>query len=408
MNRAPLGWKEVKLGDVCSRVNDMWPDRSKWHFDRYIGGDDFDSGEVRITRSKPIKGNEEVMGYQFQWRFQPGDVLYVVKNPRLRKAGIVNFEGICSISSFVLRTDTSKLIQELLPFLLQTEDFVFHACNNAHGSTNPFLNWKDIAKYTFFLPPIEEQKKISSILWTIEKHVEKTESLIQVAEKFKEGLLEELLTRGIGHKKFKKTELGEIPDEWSISTIGDICTVRRGASPRPIGDKKYFSEEGPGWIRISDITPIYKYVKKTEQYLSEAGASCSVPVSKGDLVMSICATIGKPVIIDMTACIHDGFVLFQDIKNLTTEYLFYLLLRNEAYFKMQKQEGTQGNLNTSIVENTLIAIPKDKDEQKRVISLLNQVDSLIENMYNALRKSKSLQKKILNDLLSGVLETKRS
>src|SRR5205809_8019807 len=107
-----------------------------------------------------------------------------------------------------------------------------------------------------------------------------------------------LLTKGIAHTKFKKTEIGEITDEWDLVRIGEIANVRRGASPRPIGDSSYFAEKGRGWIRIVDVTSTYKYLRTTAQYLSKKGEEKSVKVDPGDLIMSICATIGKPVIVD--------------------------------------------------------------------------------------------------------------
>lgn len=166
--KIPDGWRKVKFGDVVHKVNDKVPNRDEWTFDRYIGGQHFDEGEIRVTKSNPIKGNEEVIGPAFHMRFKPGHVLYVTRNPRLRKGGMVDFEGVCSNISFVLQADEIQLLQSLLPFVIQTEDFVMHTCNNAHGSTNPFLNWKDIANYEFLLPPLEEQKKINELLWSIE------------------------------------------------------------------------------------------------------------------------------------------------------------------------------------------------------------------------------------------------
>ena len=143
-------WKKVKFGNVVNKINDRVPNRDEWTFERFIGGEHFDEGEIRVTRSAQIAGNEEVIGSAFHMKFKPGQVLYVTRNPRLRKGGMVDFEGVCSNVSFVMEADGKQLLQSLLPFIIQTEDFVKHTTNNAHGSTNPFLNWKDIAKYELF------------------------------------------------------------------------------------------------------------------------------------------------------------------------------------------------------------------------------------------------------------------
>jgi len=113
--------------------------------------------------------------------------------------------------------------------------------------------------------------------------------------------------------------------------IAEFAKVRRGASPRPIDDPKWFGGD-VGWVRIIDVTRSRKYLRSTEQYLSPLGEAKSVRVDKGDLIMSICATIGRPVIVDMPACIHDGFVQFYDIQGADTEYLYYALQHAEEEF----------------------------------------------------------------------------
>jgi type I restriction enzyme S subunit len=199
---------------------------------------------------------------------------------------------------------------------------------------------------------------------------------------------------------FQDSRIGKIPEDWNGVRINKISEVHRGASPRPIGDPAYFSETGRGWIRISDVTNTYKYLRSTSQYLSEIGESKSVKVDPGDLVMSICATIGKPIIIDMKACIHDGFVVFRNLsKDVDTEFLFYLLQKNEHRFRSMKQTGTQGNLNTTLVGETLIPIPS-LAEQKTIVNVLGVVDSAILKVDEVIWKTERLKKGLMQQLLT--------
>ena len=116
-----------------------------------------------------------------------------------------------------------------------------------------------------------------------------------------------------------------VPEEWTPATLGDLASVRRGASPRPIQHPRWFNETGPGWVRIVDVTRSDRYLRETEQRLSPLGVEKSVPVHPGDLIMSICATIGRPMILDMEACIHDGFVLFDKLSDrCDREFLYYI------------------------------------------------------------------------------------
>ena len=135
---------------------------------------------------------------------------------------------------------------------------------------------------------------------------------------------------------YKDTEIGTIPEDWEVKKLGDLSQIKRGASPRPISDKKWFSDNSNvGWIRISDVTSSKKYLNKTEQYLSLEGIKKSRPVNKGDLIMSICASIGVPIILNMDACIHDGFVVYSNLdeKILNKEYLYYFIEKMQNVFK---------------------------------------------------------------------------
>lgn len=154
---------KVKLGDVVERIRDK-VDKDNTHLEYYIGGEHYDNGEVCIIKKGILKGS--TIGPAFNTHFNPGDVLLMSRNPHLRKAGMVDFEGICSDVSYVCRTkDEETLIQRYLPFIFQTDHFWNFAESNKRGSTNFFLNWSDFEKYEFELPDIEEQEKLTELLW---------------------------------------------------------------------------------------------------------------------------------------------------------------------------------------------------------------------------------------------------
>ncbi|MER9416261.1 restriction endonuclease subunit S [Mesorhizobium sp. M0306] len=127
--------------------------------------------------------------------------------------------------------------------------------------------------------------------------------------------------------------------------------MRRGASPRPIDDPKWFADKGRGWVRIRDVTAAQSSkLLTTEQYLSDAGVSKSVSVDPGELIMSICATIGVPRLVGVPVCIHDGFVVFRKHdKSLDTSFLYFFLQFIAEKLSAGGQPGTQKNLNTTIV-----------------------------------------------------------
>jgi type I restriction enzyme S subunit len=407
MNNSTVDWKETKLGDVCSRINDLYPDRRKWHFKRYVGGDDFDPGEIRVRRSKPIEGNEEVMGYQFQWRFQPGDVLYVVKNPRLRKAGMVNFEGICSISSFVIRSNPSKLLQELLPFIFQTEAFVFHACNNAHGSTNPFLNWKDIAKYTFLLPPLDVQKRISNTLWAIEKHIEETEKLCSAAETFRDSLLEKLLTKGIGHTEFKKTSLGEIPLEWNVREVQELFTVETGTTPSTAVDE-FWDNGSIDWFTPADFSGLQeeKKLEHSQRKISES-AYLNTNLKKippNSLLISTRAPVGYVGLNTYECTFNQGCkgLVPKNTQEISTEfYLSYFLFIHDELERNSAGSTFKELAKSSLEKIKIVLAPKQ--EQEKIAGIIGNMNKMLVDSRLNKESLIRLRKKLINILLNREL-----
>ncbi len=205
------------------------------------------------------------------------------------------------------------------------------------------------------------------------------------------------------------------PDEsqsqlgWYSSNLGAIARIRRGASPRPIDSPQWFSEEGPGWVRISDVTEAKGRLTKTTQKLSYQGVERSVPVHPGDVLMSICATIGEPVSVEMEACIHDGFVVFDQFEEtLNKRFLLHLLRSLTKSFKNQGQTGTQANLNTEIVKKALVNIPISIYEQSRIAAVLDTLDATIEKSEALISKLKQVRAGMLHDLLTcGVDENGR-
>jgi type I restriction enzyme S subunit len=317
-----------------------------------------------------------------------------------------------------LSCDDNKVISKFLFYVLQSETFYrTQVKKHEKGSAQSGLNLSDVGTFKVDLPPLPQQSKIAKILSTCDDVIEKTEAAIAKYQALKQGMMHDLFTRGIDVKTgklrptfqeapelYKESELGMIPMDWLVKQIKEICNLRRGASPRPIEDSSYFSNQGRGWIRISDVTKSYKYLNKTTQYLSQKGIEQSIAVNPNDIIMSICATIGKPVILKIEACIHDGFVWFKDLDhNLSLDYFFHFLVKNEKEISLNKQIGTQGNLNTSIVNNIILPYP-EKNEQKRIEKILNELDKKIKTEQSSLTKYQQLKAGLMQDLLTGKVE----
>ena len=168
------------------------------------------------------------------------------------------------------------------------------------------------------------------------------------------------------YSAYKESEvrwIGPIPSHWTVKPIKWLSAVRRGASPRPIDDQKYFAEDGEfAWVRIADVSSSGDYLETTTQRLSELGSSLSVKLIPGSLFISIAGTVGKPCITKIKACIHDGFVYFPNLSQ-DPRFLLYIFLAGSAFAGLGKL-GTQLNLNTETVGNIIVPVPPPAEAAK--------------------------------------------
>ncbi len=190
------------------------------------------------------------------------------------------------------------------------------------------------------------------------------------------------------------------PSNWQKVRLGDIAEIKRGASPRPIENPKWFcANSNVGWVRISDISKNSRFLYKTAQKLSKKGIEKSRFIKQNSLIMSMCATIGKPIITKIDTCIHDGFVVFENPK-IDLNYLYYFLCYIEKEWLESGQQGSQVNLNVDLIKNKEVFCPKDLNEQIAIANILSDVDRYLYSLDALILKKESVKKALSFELLS--------
>ena len=308
-------------------------------------------------------------------------------------------KGIINQALLKIEIDKTKIDSEYFYQYFGWDHFQKRIIDNTQGGAMQNLVGMDQFRNTkLLIPPLKEQQKIASILSTWDKAIELKEKLIEQKKLQKKGLMQKLLTGEVRLPGFK--------GEWEIKKIKKLSKVYRGASPRPINDPKWFDQNSKiGWVRISDVTKSKKILYHTEQYLSKEGVRKSKLVEKDNIIMSICATVGKPIVTGFNVCIHDGFVVFEDLQ-LNKDYFYYALLKLENHWGKYGQKGSQMNLNTDIVGNEKIMYPKDKVEQEVIAEILINVDKVIELLEVELESIKQQKKGLMQLLLTGKVRVK--
>lgn len=177
--------------------------------------------------------------------------------------------------------------------------------------------------------------------------------------------------------------MGGVSMEWKEVRLGDVCSIQRGASPRPI--QKFISKEGMPWVKIADATGISsRYISSTSEYIIKEGISKSRIVHPGDLIVSNSATPGLPKFMAIEACVHDGWLIIRDLDGIDKVFLYYVFINIRRRLSNQANGSVFMNLKTDIVKDFVIKLPM-LDDQRRIASILSSLDQKIElnNKINA-------------------------
>lgn len=210
-------------------------------------------------------------------------------------------------------------------------------------------------------------------------------------------------------ENIKKEKKHSLPKGWEIKKLGEVLTIERGGSPRPI--KKYLtdSSEGINWIKISDATASNKYIYETKEKITREGLHKTRMVHEGDFLLSNSMSFGRPYIMRTSGCIHDGWLVLKQEgeKVFEIEYLYYLLSSPYLFeqFDSLAAGSTVRNLNIRLVSSVEVPVPP-LPEQQRIVSILDKCFSAIERSRNNAEQNLKNAKELFESYLQGVFEKK--
>lgn len=183
--------------------------------------------------------------------------------------------------------------------------------------------------------------------------------------------------------------------KWEYRRLGDVCIIERGGSPRPIKDFLTDSDDGVNWIKIGDAQQGSKYITSTKEKIIHEGVAKSRMVYKGDFILSNSMSFGRPYILAIDGCIHDGWLAIRNTEDyFDKDFLYYFLSAPSTYRTLQKMasDGVVSNLNTVIVSDLLVPIVP--------ISLQKQIVCELDSIYNAIDVKKQQIERLHTLLMS--------
>ena len=376
----------MKLSEIVQRINGNI-DRFTTELEFYIGGEHMESSELEISNRGLLKENLGKLGFKFHFAFQERDVLFMARNPHLRKAGMVMFSGLCSDATYVLRSKDENIIsQEFLAIQLQTDHFWDYCERTKVGSVNFANNWSSIANYDFDLPPINIQKEVASKVWSAYRVKQSYRKLLNaIDDMVKSQFIEMFCSRDT-------TPVGNYiedsyPGEWGTEDKdGDGVKVIRTTN---------FTNTGK--LDLADVVTRSIIEKKIERktihkydtILERSGGTTDNPVGRVVLFEED----------DVYLC--NNFTQVLRFKNINPRFAFYSLF----YFYQTNKTAIRamGNKTTGIQNLNMskyleIGIPNaSEDEQHKFVLIAQQADkSKFE-----LRKSIEAIDKVIKSLINS-------
>ena len=277
---------------------------------------------------------------------------------------------------FYTEIDTAQVVEKYVYYVLQKEHL--EKLNTAGGV--PSLTQSVLNEVIIPVPPLPVQEEIVRILDTFTELQAELQAELQKRKQQYNYYLDNLLN-------FKNINRGGCQAEVRWMKMSEVMSISRGASPRPIQNYLTDAEDGIPWIKIGDVSPSSKYISSTKEKIKKEGATKSRYLKKGDFILSNSMSFGRPYILNIDGCIHDGWIsMYGFEEHLDQDYLYYVL-RSESvqtfWTAKANSGGAVSNLNSDIVRKTLIPIPS-MAEQKRIASILDRFDRLTNDLTSGL------------------------
>jgi restriction endonuclease S subunit len=370
-----VSWEQRKVGELLIERNEQAPMSEEYPLMAFIANEGVAPKGERYDRSSLVTDTENKL-YK---RTEFGDFIYSSNNLETGSIGLNKYGKACISPVYSIFQPTGIADSDFLGRRLVRKDFINSMVKWRQGVI--YGQWRihesDFLKIEIPVPSVEEQKQIGTFLDYLDNlitlHQRKYDKLTNV----KKSMLEKMFPKNgsnVPEIRFKG-----FSDAWEQRKFADVVQIERGGSPRPIDDYITDSPNGLNWVKIGDAPAQGHYITKTAEKIRPEGLSKTREVHPGDLILSNSMSFGKPYIMGIDGCIHDGWLLIRD-TNSTFDLTFLCHLLGTPQMLDQYRSlaagSTVNNLNKELVGNTVVTIPKI-NEQRVLGQYLERLDNLI-------------------------------
>jgi type I restriction enzyme S subunit len=295
---------------------------------------------------------------------------------------------------------------EILDNTYLSECINFHVSFHQESSAVPQLTGKQIGTYSIPLPPLPEQQKIAEILSTVDDKIEVIDQQITETQALKNGLMQRLLTKGIGHTEFKDSPLGEIPKSWEVVKLDDVAI--RGSGHTPNKQIAEYYNGGIKWVSLGDSKRLdNRWIENTKIEISKEGIKNSSAVlhPKETVLLSRDAGVGKSAVMKTEMGVSQHFITWNCKEFLNNWFLYYTLQNMKPTFERVAIGSTIKTIGLGFFKKLTLALPS-KEEQDKIADILYTVDDKLEVLSEKKTYYQELKQGLMQQLLTGKIRVK--
>ena len=335
-----------------------------------------------------------------RYLLKEGDILFARTGASVGKTYLYKAsDGKTYYAGFLIRAHVSD--EADAGFIFQstlTERYKQFVLLTSQRSGQPGINAQEYSDLLLPLPSLMEQRRIGAFF-------DRLDSLITLHQRkydklcvLKKSMLDKMFPKG--GSLYPEIRFAGFTDPWEQRKLSELVEIERGGSPRPI--ERYITDDpcGLNWVKIGDAPELGRYITQTTEKIKPEGLAKTRQVYPGDLVLSNSMSFGRPYIMAIKGCIHDGWLLIRDAqKHFDPIFLCHMLGAPQMLnqYRMFAAGSTVNNLNKELVGKAIVSLPS-KDEQREIGIVLDRLDSLITLHQRKLELLRNIKKSMLDKM----------
>ncbi|PYB77582.1 restriction endonuclease subunit S [Rhizobium wuzhouense] len=417
----PSGWNSVELNDLTLTPDGLQtgPFGSQLKASEYTGSgipvvmpSDIVNGKINVRNIARVP--EATANRLEAHKLMAGDIVFARRGD-IGRCSIVRQEQagyLCGTGCLRARLNPALITAAFADHLFKSAPVVEWLNGHAVGQTMLNLNTAIISKIPLRLPPLHEQRRIAEILSSVDEAIEATRAVIEQTRKVKQGVLERLLSKGIGHTRFKQTEIGEIPEGWAVRRLADLAEDSRNSFViGPFGSDltvKDYCDEGVPVVFVRDVqsdrfrwkSEVYVSPEKAERLRAHSARPGDIVITKMGLPPGIAAEI--PPSFENSIVTADIVRLRPNTKIASSAFLAIALNGERVADAVAEITGgqTRPKITLRDYKSISLALPPI-EEQRDIVANVEPFKTLIEQEASKLDRLLTIKSALMSDLLTG-------